>query len=93
MQNRFDSKHAQMLWELCTDYLDPSRGCGETPFLLLDTYRDLMGVEPHEYPEFKEFNRRVIKGPVEEINRVTDFNVTVAYRREKTQDRGCQVSG
>jgi hypothetical protein len=33
MQNKFDSKYAQALWELCTDYLDEARNYGETPFL------------------------------------------------------------
>src|SRR5918992_2277011 len=36
MQNKFDSKHAQALWELCTDYLDEARNHGETPFLDLE---------------------------------------------------------
>jgi hypothetical protein len=41
-----------------------------------------MGVEQDGYPQFKEFNRRVVKEPVEEINRVTDFRVMVDYKRE-----------
>src|SRR5262245_19571671 len=85
IQNKFESKHAQALWEVCVDYLDEARNYGETPFIVLDAYRKLMGISPHSYPEFKAFNRRVIKEPVEEINRVTDFLVHVVYQRKARQ--------
>jgi hypothetical protein len=88
LQNKFDSRHAQALWELCVDYLGASRQYGETPFIPIGTYRDLMGIPPDMYPQFKRFNQRVIKEPVDEINRVTDFQMTVEYQR---QDR--KVSG
>jgi hypothetical protein len=82
MQNKLSSKHAQALWELCVDYYDVSRGYGETPFIPLPKYRKLMGVSDDMYPEFKKLNKWVIKDPVEEINRVTDFHVTAEPRRE-----------
>jgi hypothetical protein len=82
IQNQFDSKHAQALWEICVDYLHEARGAGETPFIQLATYRELMGIHEMQYPRFKEFNRRVIKDPVAEINRITDFHVEVEYKRE-----------
>jgi hypothetical protein len=82
MQNKFDSKHAQALWELCVDYLDESRNAGETPFIPLPIYRKMMGLSDDMYPEFKKLNKWVIKDPVEEINRVTDFHVTPETRRE-----------
>ena len=85
MQNKFESKHAQALWEVCVDYLDETRNTGETPFLSLETYRKLMGIAGNLYPEFKAFNRRVIKEPVEEINRVTDFHVEAVYQRKARQ--------
>ena len=82
IQNQFDSKHAQALWEICVDYLHEARGRGETPFIPLATYRELMGIHDMQYPRFKEFNRRVIKDPVAEINRITDFQVEIDYKRE-----------
>jgi hypothetical protein len=82
IQNQFGSKHAQALWEICVDYLHEARGAGETPFIPLAKYRELMGIHDSQYPRFKEFNRRVIKEPVEEINEVTDFYVEVAFKRE-----------
>ena len=83
MQNKFDSKHAQALWELCVDYLDESRNYGETAFIPLVDFRKLMGIEVEQYLLFKLFNTRVIKEPVAEINRVTDFLVSVEYKREQ----------
>jgi hypothetical protein len=82
MQNKFESKHAQALWELCVDYLDESKNYGETPFIPLDTYRELMGISETQYERFKDLSFYVIKTPVEEINRVTDFRVAVDYKRE-----------
>ena len=46
-----------------------------------------MGISAEQYPQFKEFNRRVIKEPVAEINRVTDFHVEVDYQRRGRGDK------
>ena len=82
MQNKFDSKHALALWELCLDYLDRTKQYGETPWILLETFRELMGISEEMYPEFKKLNKWVIKDPIAEINEVTDFRVEVEYRRQ-----------
>jgi hypothetical protein len=82
MQNKFESKHAQALWELCVDYLGAERDYGETPFIPIADYRRLMGIAKEEYPNFSELNRRVVKEPVAEINRVSDFRVTVDYQTQ-----------
>ena len=83
MQNKFNSKHAQALWELCVDYLNDTKNYGETPFIPLESYRTLMGVAEDMYPEFKRLNTRVIRDPLEEINKFTDFRVEPEYRKEK----------
>ena len=82
LQKQFDSKYALALWELCADYLGASREYGETPFIPLETYRKLMGIKEDGYPQFKEFNRCAVKEPIAEINRVSDFQVTVDYQRQ-----------
>jgi hypothetical protein len=82
IQNKFDSKHAQALWELCVDYFDENRACGETPWISIDDYRTLMGIGTKEYPRFARLNERVIKAPVDQINRLTDFFVVVVPKRE-----------
>jgi len=83
MQNKFNSKHAQALWELCVDYLNDTKNYGETPFIPLESYRTLMGVAEDMYPEFKRLNTRVIRDPIEEINKFTDFHVEPEYRKER----------
>ena len=87
MQNKFGSKYAQALWELCVDYLGTARQQGETSFIPVEHYRDIMGISAEQYPQFKEFNRRVIKEPVAEINRVTDFHVEADYQRRGRGDK------
>jgi hypothetical protein len=82
MQNKFDSKHALALWELCLDYLDRAKQYGETPWIPLETFRELMGIAEEMYPEFKKLNKWVIKDPITAINEVTDFRVDVEYRRQ-----------
>ncbi|HSX81426.1 MAG TPA: replication initiation protein, partial [Candidatus Saccharimonadia bacterium] len=85
MQNKFDSKHALALWELCLDFLDKIHNYGETPFVPLERFRELMGIPETMYSQFKEFNRRVIKEPIEEVNAKTDFHITVEYQRKHRQ--------
>src|SRR5262245_52929122 len=61
MQNKFSSKYAQTLWELCVDYLDEARSYGETPFIALADYRKLMGLREDMYRRFKKFNENAIR--------------------------------
>ena len=82
LQNRFTDRHALILWEVCFDYFDTARDQGETPFILLDTFRELMGVAPDEYPAFKTLNQCVIKPAIKEINELTNFFVEVEQKRE-----------
>lgn len=81
LQNRFKSQYALVLWEICFDYYDTKREQGESPFIPLDVFRELMGVESDEYVLFKAFNRKVIKIAIEEINTLTEYHVEVEYKR------------
>ena len=81
LQNRFRSRYALVLWEVCFDYFDSDRDQGETPFIPLETFRELMGLEKDEYPLFKELNRNIIKPAVKEINALTDYYVEVEQKR------------
>jgi hypothetical protein len=84
LQNKFQSKHSQCLWELACDIFDQSRGEGETRWLSLEEYRKFMGIAPGKYPDFKRFNYRAVKEPVAEINALTDFVVSM---EQKSQGR------
>ena len=81
LQNRFTSRYALILWEVCFDYFDTDRDQGETPFIPLETFRELMGLEKDEYPVFKVLNRDVIKPAMKEINDLTDYHVEVEQKR------------
>ena len=81
LQNQFRSQYALVLWEICFDYYDTKREQGETPFIPLEVFRELMGVESDEYVLFKAFNRKVIKVAMEEINNLTEYQVKVEYKR------------
>lgn len=81
LQNRFTRRHTLILWEVCFDYFDTARGQGETPFIPLEKFRELMGMGPDEYPEFKTFNKCVIKPAVKEINELTNFFVEIEQKR------------
>ena len=81
LQNQFTSKYALVLWEVCFDYFDTDRDQGETPFIPLENFRELMGLEKNEYPLFKELNRNIIKPAIKEINDLTDFYIEVEQKR------------
>ena len=46
------------------DYLDRAKQYGETPWIPLETFRELMGIAEEMYPEFKKLNKWVIKLPI-----------------------------
>lgn len=81
LQNQFTSRYALILWEVCFDYFDMARNEGETPFIPLETFRELVGLDDDEYLLFKEFNRNVIKPSIKEINELTNFLVEVETKR------------
>ena len=81
LQNRFTSKYALVLWELCFDYFDIARDQGETPFIPLETYRELMGLQIDDYTTFKSLNQWVIKPAIKEINDLTDYRVEMEQKR------------
>ena len=83
LQNRFKNQYALVLWEVCFDYFDTDRDQGETPFIPLATFKDMIGLAANEYPVFGFLNRDVIKPAVKEINALTDYLVEVEQKRVK----------
>ena len=81
LQNEFKGQYALILWEVCFDYFDTDRGQGETPFIPLETFKELMGLDETDYPVFKVLSRDVIKSAINEINALTDYHVEVEYKR------------
>ena len=81
LQNQFKIQYALVLWEICFDYFDRDREKGQTPFIPLETFRELMGIEADEYRTFKALNQTLIKPAVKEINEVTDYFVEAEHKR------------
>ena len=81
LQNRFMSRYALILWEVCFDYFDTIRNQGETPFIPLEKFRELMGIASDDYSAFKALNQWVIKPAIKEINELTNFFVEVEQKR------------
>ena len=81
LQNRFTSQYALVLWEVCFDYFDADRDQGETPFISVETFKELLGLGKEDYPVYSEFNRSVVKSAVMEINTLTDYLVEVEQKR------------
>jgi hypothetical protein len=83
MQNKFNSKHALALYELCVDYFIARKCQGQSPFIPLADFRKVMGLEAHEYKEFKFLRQWIIKKPLSEINTKSDLLVRVEFKKEK----------
>ena len=83
LQNRFKRQYALILWEVCFDYFDVHWGRGETPFIPLEKFRELIGVKTDEYRTFKALNQKIIKPAIIEINNLTDYFVEVEQKRFK----------
>jgi hypothetical protein len=81
VQNRFSSKHALALCELCVHWRRRESGTGETPWIPTPKLRELMGSPEDQYTDFRRLNQRVIKGPTEELNESTDLLVRAEFRR------------
>ena len=81
LQNEFKGQYALILWEICFDYFDTDRGQGETPFIPLETFKELMGLDETDYPVFKVLSRDVIKSALNEINALTNYHVEVKQKR------------
>ncbi|MDE0397755.1 MAG: replication initiation protein [Candidatus Poribacteria bacterium] len=81
LQNQFTSKYALVLWEVCFDYFDTDRDQGETPFIPLETFKTLMGLEETDYPVYKVLNQSVIKSAIKEINDLTNYHIEVEQKR------------
>jgi UDP-N-acetylmuramoyl-L-alanyl-D-glutamate--2,6-diaminopimelate ligase len=70
-QNKFKSKHALFLYELACDYKDD----GQTPWIDKYELKEYLGLNIEQYADFGEFNRRVIKKAIKEINEKSGLTI------------------
>ncbi len=71
------STYAIRLYELLKQYENTGFRVDYLPDL-----REMLGVEPEEYPRFDNFEKRVLKTAVKEINEKTD--IEVSYKKKRT---------
>jgi len=79
MQQKFTSKFALILYENCIRYIK----IGKTKTFDIETFRKLMGVKEGQYKVFRDFNNRVLKPAITQINELTDINVEPVKKRIK----------
>ena len=79
IQNRFSSKHSLALYELFTDY----KGVKQTPWIKMQDFRELMGLENNEYPEYKLLKYHVISKSLKEINKESDISVKLDTKKSQ----------
>jgi hypothetical protein len=79
IQNRFNSKHALALYETFVDY----QRIGQTPWISLKDFRELMGLDNNKYVLFKDLNKWVISTALKEINRESDLQINLEKKKER----------
>jgi hypothetical protein len=80
IQKNFVKGHALTLYENCVRF----KKVGTTGWIVLDTFKRLMGVENSvQYNVFKSLNQKVIKPAVQEINLLSDLTVNAEFQKEK----------
>jgi len=65
------SQYSAVLYENCYRYIS----LGQTPHWSVDDFRKLMGLEEHEYKEYKDLNKRIILHAINELNSKTNLTI------------------
>ncbi|MFO1259314.1 MAG: replication initiation protein [Gammaproteobacteria bacterium] len=77
IQQKFTSKFALILYENCLRYIK----IGKTKLFEINTFRSIMGVTDEQYKIFRDFNARVLKPAITQVNHHTDIDVEVVLKR------------
>ena len=70
-QANFRSKYGLALYENCARFVN----IGQTGWLDIDFFRELMGVPKSNYQIFRDFKRRVLDVAVNEVNAYSNLNI------------------
>ncbi len=68
------SKYSIVLYELAEDYINV-----QIPKMEIEKFRELMGLEEHQYYKFSMLRKRVIDVAVNEINESENISFTISY--------------
>jgi len=77
VQSKFKSNYGLALYENCIRY----QNIHYTPWLKLEVFRKLMGVEDKAYPIFRDFKRRILDKAIDEVNKFAPIFVTPEFRK------------
>ena len=75
------SKHSLALYEMCSGYRETESFKGGTGWKMLSDVKQLLCGDPESHPQFKTFNRDVLKPAIKEINENTDIHVEMTTRK------------
>ncbi len=79
-QNEIKSKHGLKLYQLLLDYYIQAKGVGETPYIAIPVYQQLLGTE---YTDWKHIKERLITEPLAKLDAVAPFNVKVTFKKHR----------
>lgn len=80
IQKHFLSKHSQVLWEFCHEYVNTSNN--STGWKTIQEWKIFFGIKTGQYSRFKDFNNYVIQKAITELNKVSDIRVNAEYRKD-----------
>lgn len=79
VMSKFTASYALALYENTLRF----RNVGSTGWREVAVWRSVLGVEEGEYRQFKEFNKKVLKPAMAEVNSTSDILLEMQFRREK----------
>jgi plasmid replication initiation protein len=82
IQSRFHSKYSLILYELCLDYYIRKSGKGETPWIDVEIFRSLIGVENGKSFQCYKVLKKIISKSIADINTHSDIFVELHEKRE-----------
>lgn len=74
---KFKSTYGLSLYENCIRY----QGISQTPWLSIEIFRELMGVEKEKHRVFADFKKRVINVAVQEVNKISPIQVKPIFEK------------
>lgn len=77
VQSKFKSTYGLALYETCCRF----QNLDHSPWIDINTFRRLMGVEDDKYKVFRDFKSRVLDKALEEVNQYSPLRVEAHLRR------------
>lgn len=83
-QKKLSTKFSLALWEFCCEQLDTNKtNMLQTKFIEISKLRELLGAEKDSYSIYKELNRYILKQAVQEINNITDLEISIITEKSE----------